>query len=102
MQREMTEVEKAAAMFGLKPEWAAEPAEQIYLWPENVKIWNLFSSLGTQWKRDMDGAYGLDYPGVEVVMRIWRIKRKHEQDVFRKIQLMEQATLEAWGERRNG
>lgn len=94
-------VDEAAAAFGLAPvfDGAAEP-EPLYLWPENVLSWNLFLAVSTQWLVGSGGATGLNYPGVEVVMRNWRIKRHDEQKQFSEIQVMERATLRAWSERK--
>lgn len=99
-QRETQEVNEAAAAFGLIPVFQEERTEDLYLWPENVGTWQLFRSLSTQWKYTEGQAVGMDYPGVEVVMRKWRIPRKDELQVFSEIQAMEQATLKAWSERK--
>ena len=96
--QEDAEVDEAAAAFGLIPVRAEEVAEPLYLWPENLLSWNLFIAVSTQWIVGANGAVGLNYPGVEVVMRKWRIRRKDEQRLFSDIQAMERATLRAWGE----
>ena len=56
--------------------------------------------MSTQWQYTDGQAVGLNYPGVEVVMRKMRVKRKDEMQVFSEIQAMEQATLKAWSERK--
>lgn len=98
-------LDKVAAMLGLyivADDRAASEPREFYLWPENVPAWNLFCKVRTQWNTDNGEPTGLNYPGVEVVMRKHRIKRSEELDVFNKIQAMEEATLKAWSEKRNG
>jgi hypothetical protein len=97
-------VDEAALAFGLVVVWPEEREEppEVYLWPENVEIWKLFQALRTQWNIGVGGPTGLDYVNVEVVLRKWRVKRSDEWDVFSKIQVMERAMLDAWGEKRNG
>ncbi len=101
-QQERSELDEALAGLGLFAEWPDQQIESLYLWPENVPAWNLFQAVGTQWVIGHGGAVGLSYPGVEVVMRKWRIKRRDEQRFFQEIQVMERATLAAWGERKDG
>nr|WP_257620165.1 DUF1799 domain-containing protein [Janthinobacterium sp. NKUCC08_JDC] len=72
------------------------------MWPENVPSWNLFQAMSTQWMVGMAGATGLNYPGVEVVMRKARVKRCDEERIFHEIQCMERATLSAWREKTDG
>lgn len=98
-------LDQVAAMFGLyivADDRAAREPGIFYLWPENVEAWNLFCKVRTQWHTDNGHATGLNYNGVEVVMRKHRIKRSEELDMFKKIQAMEQAMLEAWSEKRDG
>jgi hypothetical protein len=76
--------------------------ETIYLWPENVEIWNLYQAVQTQWQHGMAGPTGLNYQAVEIVMRQRRIKRVDQAEVFETIQEMERASLQAWSELRNG
>lgn len=100
----MSRVDDAAAAFGLRAVRApgsAEPPE-IYLWPENVPVWRLFQAVRTQWNVGMGGPVGLRYEGVALVMRMHRVKRSEEQNIFAKIQVMERAMLEAWSEKRDG
>jgi hypothetical protein len=97
----VSEVDKAAAALGLAPVWGKteQVIPEVYVWPENERIWRLFLALGTQWFWGMSGPSGLRYEAVAAVMRMWRVKRSEEQDVFGKIQLMEFAMLKAWKEK---
>ena len=102
LSRELEEVDAALAAIGLVAEVPVSKLEELYLWPENVPAWNLFHAVSTQWIGGDSGATGLNYTGVEVVMRKRRIKRCDEERLFREIQVMERATLRAWRERRDG
>jgi len=102
LAQELAEVDEALAAIGLVATAPVTELEEFYLWPENVLAWNLFHAVSTQWMVGVNGATGLNYQNVEVVMRKWRIKRRDEQRVFREIQVMERATLRAWGERKDG
>lgn len=94
--------EEAATAMGLRIRRTPVVCEALYLWPENVLSWNLFQAMSTQWMVGMAGATGLSYPGVEVVMRKARVKRRDEERVFYEIQCMERATLSGWRERNDG
>ena len=100
LRRELTE--EAAAGIGFRLRRAPVACEALYLWPENVPSWNLFQAMSTQWMAGMAGATGLNYPGVEVVMRKARVKRCDEERIFHEIQCMERATLSAWREKTDG
>lgn len=93
-------VDEALAAFGLVAVRTSEQMEPLYLWPVNVPSWNLFRGVSTQWVVSPGGGViGMNYPGVEVVMRKWGIKRKDELRFFCDLQVMERATLRAWSER---
>lgn len=93
-------VDEALAAFGLVAIRAAEKFEPLYLWPENLPSWELFRAVSTQWVVGPGGPIGLNYQGVDVVMRKRRIKRADEARLFSDIQAMERATLNAWSERK--
>ena len=99
-----SEVDVAAAALRLAPVWAAAPEapEEVYLWPENKAVWDLFQSLSTQWNEGMQGPLGLRYEAIPIVMRMRRVKRSDEQEMFAKVQLMEAAMLAAWSEKKHG
>lgn len=96
-------VNEALAAFGL---FAAEDQvleQDVYwLWPENEEALSLWIGLQTQWNVGMAGAFGLNYPGVEACMRMRDISRKKRAELFAVVQLMEQACLEEWAEKRKG
>lgn len=97
----MAVVDTALALFGLvadKPVLA--DVEPFYLWPENIPAWQLFQCCGTQWRTGMNGREGLDYAGVEVVMRLHRVRPRQRRQRWAEVQAMESAALQAWEERK--
>lgn len=95
---------KTLAALGLE----AEPAElaafvedpPFHLWPEHVPALDLWGRVQTQWRMGFDGATGLDYAGVEVVMRRHGVPRGERDERFAELQVMERAALAAWSEKR--
>lgn len=85
-------------MFGVVIVRAPEPAEYFYLWPENVRTWNVWQSVQTQWRSNMAGREGLDYAGVDSELRNGpqRVRPKDFRKVRAEIQLMEHAALRTW------
>ncbi|MES2207295.1 MAG: DUF1799 domain-containing protein [Pseudomonadota bacterium] len=83
-----------ARVMGLK----LDPSEIVTnheVWSENEHSVDLFFSLATQWRWTAVGmgasCLGLDYAGVDAVMRMQRIKQRKE--IFTDIQIMEAAAL---------
>jgi len=108
-------VDRALAAFGLLREPAADPDDgRFYLWPELVPALRLWSAVQTQWRVSVIGAVaagmgaapvsartGLDYQGVEVVMRRRGIRGRQADEMFALMQAMERAALAAWAEMRD-
>lgn len=96
------QVTAALAALGLYAEEALELDEdEFWLWPENEEAFVLWLGLQTQWTVGTQGATGLNYPGVEVCMRLRGIRRpKDRERLFGLIQVMEHACLEEWARRR--
>jgi hypothetical protein len=70
-----------------------ENEEQFEVWPENWDTVQFFMRLGTQWRYNTAGhATGLNYPSVESMLRILKIKNKAE--MMGGLQIMERAVLE--------
>lgn len=94
-------VNDALAAFGL---YAVDDQvleqDEYWLWPENEEAFELWLGLQTQWNVGMAGAFGLDYTGVEACMRMRDIRKKKRNRLFAMVQLMEQACLEEWAEKR--
>lgn len=63
------------------------------VWPENMRVVNVFLSLGTQWRVGMSGVSGLDYTAVKAVMEMSGIKRKDQAEMLYLIGVMEKEAL---------
>ena len=70
-----------------------EPAEQHFgVWEENWETVLIFLRLSTQWRYGgMGGAIGLDYPALESVLRMRRVKNRGE--MLDQLRVMERAAL---------
>nr|WP_313658851.1 DUF1799 domain-containing protein [Achromobacter ruhlandii] len=79
------------AEFGVRPE--DFPVAVIELWPENVMPKDVFEAMGSQWRFGFAGPTGLDYGALTGVMRILRVPRDDEIDVFDAVRVMEGAAL---------
>jgi len=97
----------ALAHFGLV---ASEPIAapdavnypKVYLWPEHAPVYQLWLACQTQWLGDMGGRSGLNYPGVEIVMRRrFGLRGKKSDDYFALLQAMEIAALNAWAKQKD-
>jgi len=80
------------ALFGTEDE-----GDDFEVEPENWETLLVFLACQTQWQREfagMDGTQiwkGLNYPGVEVVMRMHQVS--DSPSVFRDLQIMESSAL---------
>ena len=88
--------EHEAALFGLK--LSEIPPEEIEVWDVNWDSFNLFAALATQWRTGMGGAIGLDYNCIPVVASLLGYKKKHTQEMFSDIMVMENEALLTMGE----
>lgn len=91
-------------MWGVVIQRQARPAaeECFFLWPENEPAWALWHTLQTQWRTGgMGGREGLDYPAVDVAMRVGpvRVRPKDRRRRWAEIQVMERAALRTWAAR---
>lgn len=88
------------AAFGLVAvERGRDPGDEggsFELWPENVQSLRLWLEVATQWRVGMGGAVGLDYAGVEAVMRINGLRGQERRERFGDLRVMEAAALRAW------
>ena len=98
---EVESLNDGLAAFGLLPEGGMVlEQEEYWLWPENDEAFGMWLAIQTQWNAGMAGATGLNYPGVEVCLRMRGLKKKSRRHMFRLIQMMERACLEEWAEKR--
>lgn len=69
------------------------------VWEENWDTVMVFLACQTQWKKEIPAMagqmlwHGLDYPGVETVIRMQGHKGKQAGEIFAGIQLMESTVL---------
>jgi hypothetical protein len=110
-----TEQDAALAAFGLVLDRPPEPDhDTFYLWPELVPAMRMWHAVQTQWRVSIVGAVaagmgavpvagctGLDYAGVEIVMRRRGIRGAAADEMFGLLQAMERAALDVWAERRS-
>jgi hypothetical protein len=90
----------AMAAFGLVAEAPIELDEEFYLWPENEEVFWLWMAVQTQWDVADGVRYKLNYTGVEVVARAWRIGRREWGGIFSLLQVMERSCLDEWASNR--
>lgn len=96
------ELDAAMAAFGLVADGPVLGADPVfYLWPDNVEAWDLFKACGTQWRSGTAGREGMDYQGVQIVMRdICGIPRKRRAQRMREVHVMAIASLNEWAKQR--
>lgn len=87
----------AGALAGLGLQ--TDATELVYLWPDNVRAWNHWQGVQTQWRVGLRGATGLDYAGVRAYLDEADLGEQR-RDVFAGIQACERATLDVWAEQR--
>lgn len=67
------------------------------LWPEHALVWSVYLGCGTQWVKTVGWAgviwEGLNYQGVEVVMRRYKVPAEQEEEVFLQLQVLEDETV---------
>ena len=93
-------VEEEMAKSGL-PRKLVEKMEgfrPVEIWPDQVEVVNLFSSVLTQWRMGPTGPVGLDYSAVETVMRMRMIPARERGPLFDDLRIMERAALTAMRE----
>lgn len=84
-------------LFGLTLEEV--PVEEVQIWDINWDTFNLFYSLGTQWRLSgMGGASGLDYSVIPVVGKMLGFKSKKVNEMFPDLRVMENEALITMGE----
>lgn len=80
-----------------EPGGQAQQTAHFELWPEHACAWRVFMASQSQWRRTaglMGAALeGLDYRGVEVVMRRQGVRGAAADEVFAQVQVMESEML---------
>ncbi len=86
----------------LPPRLQKDRPDDFDLWPEHWAAWNVYLGCGTQWRKrvvpmglqqGLTVWEGLDYPGVEVVMRRYRVPEERFDEVFSHLQVLEAETI---------
>lgn len=79
---------------------ALDDTEVFHLWPENVAAWRLFMGCSNRWLSGMGGREGLDAYGVEVELRLHRVRPRQRRQRWAEIKAMESEALTVWEEQR--
>lgn len=76
------------------------------LWPEHARAWRVFMACQSQWRRtaglERVSLDGLDYRGVEVVMRRQGVPAAEADKVFAQVQVLENEMLRICNARPQG
>ena len=81
---------------------AARGGERVVeVWPDNHAAFNLFNTIGTQWRVGMGGATGLDYAAVYPLLDRAAKDPQEWDEMFSDIQVMEGAALKQMSENRS-
>lgn len=97
----LSDLERMAQAMGLVMQDADQLAERnrpqtYYLWPDNADAFSLFLAVQTQWRTGFAGRTGLDYSGVQVVMRMHGVPAASRAETFVMLQACERAALDEW------
>lgn len=85
----------------IPPKLQKDKPDDYELWPEHWLAWDVYLGCGTQWRKTVLGGgmrptrllwEGLDYGGVEVVMRRYRVPEDRADEVFAQLQVLEAET----------
>lgn len=74
-----------------------KPPDHFEVFQENWDAVRVFVAASTQWVIGFAGATGLNYPSIDFLLKLYRVKKK--QEVFEQIQVVEAAALKAIRER---
>jgi len=81
-------------MAGRKKHTPCKQCKRPTLLPENVAALDLYNDCATQWNTSANGfLVGLNYQGVESVMRIQGIQKKEMPRIFLQLQVLERETI---------
>lgn len=76
---------------------AVSVVDCVEVWPENWQSFDLFVSVGTQWRIGMAGPTGLDYSALYPLLD--RLPADEWQSTFDDVRIMERAALDAMHEK---
>lgn len=69
-------------------------ADPVGIWPENVRAYELFCAMDTQWRIGMAGPTGLDYAALPMALRMIGAARADWQQLMADVRVMESAALQ--------
>ena len=82
--------ENELTAFGFTP---ADYEGEIGVWPDNWLAYVVFRAMRTQWRTVAIGRTGLDYGALPEIWRRTEIPVGKRNDIFRQVQIMEEAAL---------
>lgn len=71
-----------------------EATPEVEVWPDNWQALQVLDGMATQWRVGANGATGLDYTALPVVLRMNAAPRSEWPELFECIRVMEGAALE--------
>ncbi|CAN7565622.1 DUF1799 domain-containing protein [Acidovorax sp. LjRoot117] len=86
----------------MPPTLQKDKPDDFDLWPEHQQAWDVYLGCGTQWRKRVVAMglqqgltvwEGLDYPGVEVVMKHYGVGQDRVAQVFAQLQVLEAETV---------
>lgn len=104
------EVDAALAAWGMRRAEAGEAdatedeplPDKCYLWPCNLRTFNVWQQVQTQWRQSMAGREGLDYSGVDSYLAtVPGFRPKARAELWAGLRAMERAALEVWSAKRD-
>lgn len=69
--------------------------DEVVVWEENWRSFDIFESVRTQWRIGMDGATGLDYGAVYPLLDKFAKDPKDWRQLLDDVRVMEAAALDA-------
>ena len=75
-------------------------ANEVEVWEEHWPVFDLFLTMGTQWRVGPNGPTGLDYSVLPALLEILEIPPPERRKTLRDLQIIEVAALEGMAERR--
>jgi hypothetical protein len=88
------------AAFARRAQQRSQHPRTVWVWPRHLPALRLYIDSQTQWREGFSGATGLDYAGVEALLRLQGVRGAQRAERFAELQVMERAALQGWARRR--